>query len=90
MEYTKGEWHYNKALGRIFARIEKPTKQEFLAEVAIISNDDTQESEANAHLIAAAPLLYEACKRAHRELLHAQWEDGLDQIEEALAKAKGG
>lgn len=37
----------------------------------------------------SAPDLYEALKVAHRELLHAQWEDGLDKIEEALAKAEG-
>jgi len=33
--------------------------------------------------------LYEALKVAHRELLHAQWEDGLDQIEQALARVEG-
>ena len=60
MKYTMGKWHYNKALARIFARIEKPTKHEFLAEVAIISNDNTQEAEANAHLISAAPDMYVA------------------------------
>ncbi len=32
--------------------------------------------------------MYEALKVAHRELLHAQWEDGLDQIEAALALAE--
>ena len=34
--------------------------------------------------------LYEALKVAHRELLHAQWEDGLDQVEQALSKVEGG
>jgi len=38
----------------------------------------------------AAPDMYKALKAAHRELLHAQWEDGLDIIEQALALADGG
>lgn len=40
-------------------------------------------------LCKSAPKLYEALKVAHRELLHAQWEDGLDQIEQALASVEG-
>ena len=37
----------------------------------------------------SAPKLYEALKVARRELLHAQWEDGLDQIELALSEGEG-
>ena len=89
-DYTKGGWHYNKALGRIFARIAGPTDSEFLAEVAIISNDNTPEAEANAHLIAAAPDVYEALKEARITLALEGYEESYPAIvnaDKALAKA---
>lgn len=47
-----------------------------------------EEAEANAHLIAAAPELYEACKMA---LLKCQITDSWhnDVLKQAIAKAEG-
>lgn len=45
---------------------------------------------ANAHLIAAAPELYEACREASIMLKHINVTGSLiDQIDSALAKARG-
>lgn len=57
MEYTKGEWRY------IIIGLESKVVDD---KVGIIAHLEERiklaEIEANAHLIAAAPALYEACK----------------------------
>ena len=70
MNYSKGEWevtdsgfnrfttYRNKRTGgRIFV-----TFGEDLELIAEVQGDSQEEAEANAHLIAAAPELYEAMK----------------------------
>lgn len=63
------------------------------------SGEFGKEQEANAHLIAAAPCLYEACRQAQFELEHFRLsasadeleliEDAMNKIAEAMAKARG-
>ena len=60
-----------------------------LDEMKIAYRRGYEEAQINNPIFRAAPDLYEALKVAYRELLHAQWQDGLDQIEQALAKAEG-
>ena len=55
--------------------------------IASVSNTDRK---ANAHLIAAAPDLYEVLEEARVFLVHLNATGSLiDQIDEALAKARG-
>ncbi len=56
MEYTKGEWKakFNKGKGKY--EIYADTGKDTAYHIATINQ------EANAHLISAAPLLYEALK----------------------------
>ncbi len=84
--YTKGKW-----------------KAEGLDEILIMGNDTTcvarivktyhpECQDANARLIAAAPLLYEALKLAKGmlEALHIQPDDPIYlQIKQAIAKVEG-
>lgn len=96
--YTKGDWRFvpdefnRNVPGNCIGSIEAHNKDDDLESRWVCTMEDTANAEeenlANAHLIASAPDLYEALKVAHRELLHAQWEDGLDQIEEAIAKVE--
>ncbi|KKL87953.1 hypothetical protein LCGC14_1929560 [marine sediment metagenome] len=70
MEFTKGEWKVtdsafsryttyrsNRTGGRAFV-----TVTEDLEQVAEAQGSTQEEAEANAHLIAAAPAMYEALK----------------------------
>ncbi len=90
--YTKGEWKATDWVmikGERFYDIE--TDEEVIATGVI---------EANAHLIAAAPDMYEALKEGIEELLTCEQEAQTEEqqsriestrhiIEEALAKAEG-
>jgi hypothetical protein len=86
MEYTKGEWkvfHYGD-VGQ------KPSA------ISVITDDEKllcklgiqKEWEANAHLIAAAPELYEALKAAIR-IIEVEHIVVPVKCIEALAKAEG-
>lgn len=50
---------------------------------------DVIEGDANAHLIAAAPELYEALKAARFYLSHTYGDDTLSNIDAVLSKARG-
>ena len=80
MEYTKGDWRAFKSLagGWIIA-----TENELIVREA---------RHYNAHLIASAPELYEACKLAEKLLaigVGAEPSPVLLMIERAIAKAEG-
>ena len=82
MKYTKGEW---KSEGKKVL-LSHPGWSDDRKVIASCNEWLEGESEANAHLIAAAPDLYEACWSASAAL---QGEDGyiINQIKDKLAKA---
>jgi hypothetical protein len=92
MNYTKGEWKIKPHCAIV--------ETESHCEIAIIydpSNGrfDTDEAEANAHLIAASPLMYEALKAFDHYLCAAPPHNlklksyASELMEKALAKAEG-
>ena len=95
MNYTKGEWvtdgtriidKEDETIAVIFIRFKD---DKVSAENALID-----EAEANAQLIAAAPAMYEALKKAEKLLGNMDsrsWAEAIvyDQITKALAKAEG-
>lgn len=101
-KHTPGPWRYDFD-GDDFPIVGRPTwectrygvKGEW--SIALVhclgeeSQEDGNEAEANARLIAAAPELLEALKLAHDYLCGDGWEDDerLKPINEALSKAEG-
>ena len=97
MEYTKGEWEYTEELGATLSMISGT--EEVVCGLPNPIPSDSYDSEltrmrANAHLIAAAPELYEALKT------YQLWNEGhpvgsktLPQIQEmimdVIAKVEG-
>jgi len=95
LSYTKGEWKFNRPIietdNTKICVMEEPHYMPDCGD-ATWYNGCVENMEANAHLIAAAPDLYEACKA----LIEAVDEDydiigyGREMtIREALAKAEG-
>ena len=95
--YTKGPWKINKE-GTIMTN----KKNEFghyehllLMGVSLTlgNHPKTEESQANARLIASAPELLEACKWAYDALKPFSKEplekSGIKMLEQAIAKAEG-
>jgi len=87
MEYTKGEWKVNKFPDTRILIVAPP------AEICtMIYEKLVSEAEANAHLIAAAPDMYEALKAVMKEEIF--WEDvklttaTVQSVSKALAKAE--
>lgn len=81
--YTKGEWEFS-------IKDNWPTVHTINDVIARI-NPHPQEYKANAHLIAAAPRMYEAIKRAledHRDGLTTLKVSTHAQLLKALAKAE--
>lgn len=92
-EYTKGEW---KAVKDTNGRTHLMAFDSDGAErnIAILSVRSVEQTEADAHLIAAAPAMYEALKAIiNNQMLRKAGnftECGiLQQIDQALAKAEG-
>ncbi len=97
MNYTKGEWEIWKSLDRV-----PPEGAGFWAvyvvddkggHIAKVSRTDT-ETTANAHLIVAAPEMYEALRDAQYWFTEAKayiplHSATLGTINQALAKAEG-
>lgn len=84
MEYTKGEWGYRGILPIGFHIYSKNTNNPIAVGI---------ENEANAHLIASAPDLYEAGKRVLPLLTGAFYKTHdirpeIIALREALAKVK--
>ena len=91
--WTKGKWvvkqgHYPSIVnvdcgGRMDIRI--------VVDATNLDFQDTQERQANANLIAAAPELYEALKQVLEDdnLLDYVQTETLYRCEKALAKARG-
>ena len=104
-EYTKGDWAVNPYGNGNFYIIAEKERGMGGRQVATIHYYDVDRSDkiarANAHLIAAAPDMYEACllgKKLAEELLritglstiyHLDIAKVKRQIEQALAKADG-
>ena len=87
MEYTKGEWvKYNRLYGT------EVTEHIWCGDKHI-ADLDGEDATANAHLIASAPMLYEACKLALkylRPLGKDKFSEAAEKtIETALSKAEG-
>ncbi len=94
MGYTKGEW---KVEGKKIL-LWHPGWSDDRKVIADCNQWDGKEAEANAHLIAAAPDMYEACKAARKWLalfgehtpIAFGGEPELDgKLSKALAKAEG-
>lgn len=85
-KFTKGEWHvqdYNEIDGTI--RVNQ-------GNIVITYANHTEESEANAHLIAAAPEMYAMLEGLLKNLLKGEECDVFEKdasIESLLAKARG-
>ena len=58
MEYTKGEWEYKSINEKHWIICDHIEYECVVAEIT----ENIPEMKANAHLIAAAPDMYEACK----------------------------
>ena len=91
MEYTKGEWKiYRDSMVAQTGVVSEDGIGFFNRSIAeIVCNDDStlEEIEANAHLIAAAPKLYEVCKY----LAEHGWNASVtEDAQEAIDKAEGG
>lgn len=88
MNYTKGEWKINKTewiIGDAY------TVKSGLTLVALVPGIDTlPEAEANAHLIAAAPEMYEALKAVYEDENFGKLSPKTKAITfNALSKAEG-
>ena len=84
---TEGEW---KVKGYFVVIDEKG--EEIIRTVARKTADGVNERIANARLIAAAPDLYEACRRAQTRLFELGQSESMRTLKimkEALAKAEG-
>ncbi len=102
MDYTKGQWEiytgHDGKLGETLILAPNPvtnTPNFVIAKVSDIWPNHI-ETEANAHLIAAAPAMYEALRvcitsiQTAQRLATAEHLDGaLSVAKEALAKANG-
>ncbi len=89
MNFTKGEWKVtNKNEGGFDGVFVSDNTGNILATISG-TPFCTKEYKANAHLIAAAPDMYQALKLCLDVLLQFNIPEVLDPVEQALAKAKG-
>lgn len=93
-KHTPGPWNIGKVSEEIFATDENGIPRTICQR----AEDDEFEAkpwEANAHLIASAPELLEACKDALESLKRLEDKDGayrvtnISQLQQAIAKAEG-
>lgn len=82
MEYTKGEWKViPEMIGKKLISYGVGTNS---TDIALMISRDLGKAEANAQLIAAAPDLYEVCKK-----VRMAYNIHFSELDKALAKAEG-
>jgi hypothetical protein len=81
VKFTKGPWKYNPKTSQVYAA----------SQICKIWQFGDGEGKANAHLIAAAPELYEALELADAALSGANMNMNVVErkVKAALAKARG-
>jgi hypothetical protein len=96
-KFTPGPWYLEKAFRgkrRVSADPAEEISWHGLAEVVVVhgSNEPCEDGEANAHLIAAAPEMYEAMAEfVHRcEIGEVRSIKTYAKFKKVLAKANGG
>ena len=92
-KWTPGPWHVLKARGYAHGPVDKNNAP--VVTWTGMARPRQEDGMANAHLIAAAPELYEALEEA-LETIHALIDEGYmayihqrERIEYAMAKARG-
>jgi hypothetical protein len=89
MRHTPGPWKADDKGKAVFIPLRAHHCEQLGIQVGFVSWEDDKESLANARLIAAAPEMLEALKRAHTWLQGS--EPGRAQyLGEVIAKAEGG
>jgi len=93
MNYTKGEWKAEQDAANSI-RIFSQDSEQISSVMDYDGNDITEEMEANAHLIAAAPDMYEALLSALGAIATEDSGEGWVKeitgvITKAMAKAEG-
>ena len=90
-KFTKGDWsisemdHYPH---EIVINIETPLGRRWICEIANPNTaEKANEINANAHLISAAPDMYEALASLQKECIAKGWN--IEKVNKALAKANG-
>ena len=99
MEYTKGEWIADNGDSELWLVGEKENGTgiaylgSFNGDKFITTDRSFEEHQANAHLIAAAPAMYEALKQIYEAKLNTELlrflQPWFAKVEQALALAEG-
>jgi len=84
MEYTKGEWKAHLTLPDDQVWVLNKDSAKILASIHSKECPNETEREANAHLIAAAPDMYEALSQLRND---SQWAKLRPNTREAIIKA---
>lgn len=94
-EFTKGPWKVRDVRDYGVDTIIGADKN-FVAETGSWRPEHKKEQHANAHLIASAPDMYEAIKKAYKKLddsgawdMYEDVADVMGDLKKALAKAEG-
>ncbi len=89
MSYTKGPWEYDNTQDNYYGNVIRKNGV-IIAKMIHGRGTTVLEHNANAHLIAAAPDLLEACKKARSQIIALCSEDDVpDDVNLAIAKAEG-
>ncbi len=82
-EHTPGPWRVEKYVSAVgmYCIVEPHGRS--------LAFTDIRANEADANLLAAAPDLLEACKRALRDMTEWDGDELIPLIEAAIAKAEG-
>jgi len=85
MKHTQGTWEIKHHQNELDSNIVDAMGREIAEVVA------WEDEGANAHLIAAAPNMYEKLRELYRKIANGKafTDDDLDQIESVLKKADG-
>lgn len=93
MKHTQGKWTLESPCGFPYSGlyVVPVIRKDFPCYIAQVRQlRERKESEANAHLIAAAPDLLDACKAAQIMLLQTNWngDKRLNIVHNAITKAQ--